>query len=279
MQKFFYTLFFIYFCHSVTAQDTLVLISGRKIVVSSVDLKDNTIAYRNIKSGSKLKTIDPGRVFSVIYRDGKERIIFETDSLDPIDFKVEEMRNFIKGEQDALKFYNNTLIKIAGVGIGGGFGLLGFYGLVGPPLYSTIIGSYSPNVEKKLSFNVSGDAAEAIGINSGKYMNDITGKNTSPEIKKNQSLKISGKTILFTKDANLDSTVSLINSHFKCTRVNAANVNGKIKLYKSNTPDLITVGAYREGFEKKVRDYKIRNGMLSGIIGFIIGSITYAIVY
>ncbi len=279
MQKFFYTLFFIYFCHSVTAQDTLVLISGRKIVVSSIDLKDNAIAYRNIKSGSKLKTIDPGRVFSVIYRDGKEHLIFETDSLDPLDFKVDEMRNFIKGEQDAQKFYNNSNIKVAGLGIGAGFGLLGFYGLVGPPLYSTIIGSYSPNVEKKLSFNVSGDAAEAIGINSGEYMNDIIGKNSSPEIKKNQRLKISGKTILFTKDVNLDSTVSLINSHFKCTLVNASKVNGKIKLFKSDTPNLITVGAYREGFEKKVRDYKIRNGMLSGIVGFLIGSITYAIVY
>lgn len=279
MQKFFCTLFFIYFCHTITAQDTLLLITGRKIIVSSVDLHDNTIAYRNIKDGSKLKTIEPERVFSIIYRDGNEHIVYLPDTLDPLDFKVDEMRNFIKGEQDAQKLYKNTFIKVAGVSIGAGCGILAFYGLVGPPLYATIVGSYSPNVEKKLSFIVSGNAAEELGISSGKYLNDITGKNSSPVIKKNQKLRISQKTFLFNQDTNLDSTVSLINSQFNCIRVNASNDNGKIKLFKSDSPALITVGAYREGFEKKVREYKIRNAMLSGLVGFVVGIVSYSVLY
>ena len=279
MQKFFYTLFFIYFCHTSIAQDTLLLITGRQIVVSSVDLSDNTIAYRNIKDKSKLKTIDPGRVFSVIYKVGNERIIYQPDSLDPLEFKVDEMRNFIKGEQDASKLYKNNFIKAAGIGIGAGFAYFTFYGLVGPPLYSTIVGSYSPDVDKQLSFKVEGDAAEELGISSGKYLNNISGKNSSPVIKKDQVLKLSNKTIKFNQDTNLDSTISIINSQFNCIRVNASNENGKIKLYKSDSPALISAGAYQEGFEKRVRDYKIRNAMVSGLVGFVSGIITYSILF
>src|SRR5205085_12004901 len=120
MRNFFLTLFFIYFCHTLSAQDTLLLISGRKIVVSAIDLSGNTIAYRTPDKKDKLKTIDPYRVFSVIYRDGNERIIYQPDSLDPIDFKVEEMRNFIKGEQDARSLYKNNAIKVIGAGFGAG---------------------------------------------------------------------------------------------------------------------------------------------------------------
>ncbi len=279
MQKIFFTLFFIYFCNSALAQDTLLLISGRKIIVSSVDLRDNTISYRNMKDGSKLKTIDPFRVFSIIYRDGNERIVYFPDTLDPLDFKVDEMRNFIKGVQDAQDLYKNTFLKAAGIGIGAGFGMLGFYGIIGPPLYSTIVGSFSPHIEKKLSFNVSGSASEDLGIPSGKYLNNITGKKSNPIIKKYQELKIGNKSILFNQDTNLDSTVSLINSEFNCLRLNAANDNGKIMLYKSDSPELINVGSYREGFEKKVREYKIRNGMLSGLIGFIAGIAIYSAVF
>ena len=279
MQKFLYTLFFIYLYQTVAAQDTLLLINGRKIIVSTVDLHDYTIAYRSIKTGSKLKTIDPGRVFSVIYKDGNERLIYQPDSLDPIDFKVDEMRDFIKGQQDGRKLYHNSLIKVAGIGIGAGCGLLGFFGIIGPPLYSTIIGSYSPNVEKRLSFKISGDAAGELGISSGIYMNDIIGKNSFPVIKKDQKLKVCNKTFHFSKDTNLDSAVSLINSQFNCIRVNAANDNGKIKFYKSDSPTLIRVEAYKEGFEKNVRDYKIRNAMLSSIIGFVTGIIVYSAVF
>ena len=68
-------------------------------------------------------------------------------------------------------------------------------------------------------------------------------------------------------------------SSFNCIRVNAANDNGKIKFYKSDSPNLISVEAYREGFEKNVRDYKIRNAMLSSIIGFVAGIIVYSAVF
>jgi hypothetical protein len=278
MRKFFFTLFFIYFCQAVSAQDTLLLISGRKIVVSTIDLSGNTIAYRTPEK-NKLKTIDPYRVFSIIYKDGQERIIYQPDSLDPIDFKVDEMRNFIKGEQDARSLYKNNSIKIIGVGLGAGSAFLGFYGVVVPPLYATVIGSYSPNIEKRLNVNIDGNAATDLGIDPGNYLNNVTGNVSGPVIKKNQKLKIGGKTLKFENDTPLDSTVTLINSKFNCLRIHASNDNGKLKLYKSDQPELIKVNEYREGFEKKVRDYKIRNGMIFGLAGFLAGTISYVAVF
>jgi hypothetical protein len=279
MRKLFFSLLFIGLCQSIAAQDTLLLITGKKIVVSSVDLSGNTIAYRKMEAGSKLKTIDPERVFSITYRDGNERIIYMPDSLDPIDFKVEEMRNFIRGEQDARELYKNTPIKVAGVAVGAGSAMLGlFYGLIGPPIYSTVVGSYSPNIEKKLTFEVSGNAADELGISSGKYLNNISGTKSAPVIKKGQQLSIGGTKVQFKEDTPLDSTVSLINSKFKCTRIHAANDNGKINLYKASSTAIISDPSYREGFEKNVRDYKIKNAFIFSLGGFIAGFITYNLV-
>jgi hypothetical protein len=240
-------------------------------------LSGNTIAYKSLSN--KLKTIDPERVFSIVYKDGNEKIVYEPDSLDPLEFKVDEMRDFIKGEQDARVFYKNNAIKAGGVVVGAGFALLTFYGLIGPPLYATVVGSYSPDVEKKLTFKVEGDAAQDFGITPGPYLNNVTGKSSSPVIKSNQVLKLAGKKIEFKNDTNLDSAVNLLNSNFDCTLVHASNDNGMLKLYKSDNPAKINVDAYREGFEKRSRDYKIRAAGLSALVGFTLGIITYGFVF
>lgn len=58
--------FFILSTGLINAQDTLVLINGKTILVRSVDLKDYTIAYRKMDPKSKLKTIDPERIFQFV---------------------------------------------------------------------------------------------------------------------------------------------------------------------------------------------------------------------
>src|SRR4051812_18912402 len=90
------------------SQDTIQLINGKKVVVSSLTIQENDIAYRKLNSGV-IKNIKNFRVFSVLYKDGTEKVVFTSDSLDPLDFKVDEMRNFIKGEQDAGKLYKTYL--------------------------------------------------------------------------------------------------------------------------------------------------------------------------
>lgn len=178
-------------------RDTIILINGNTIPAKSIDLKDYTIVYRKPAQKAKLKTIDPERVFSIKYKNGSERVIYTTDSLDPVDFKPEEMRMFIKGEQDADKYFKSNLNKGAAFVIGAGGGLLGFYGLAVPPLYSTIVGSFSPRLEKQ----------------------------------------------------------------------------------KVSDPALLQNNSYREGYERKARDRKIRNGVISGLIGFVAGSVALNFIY
>jgi len=278
MNRFFCTLFFILVIQSVSGQDTLLFLTGKNIIVSSVDLPRNTISYSHTHQPHTYKTIDPERVFSVIYKDGHERIVYKTDSLDPLDFKVDEMRNFIYGVQDAKQLYRNHFFKVTGLAVGFGSAyFLNFYGIVGPPAYSTVVGAFSPNMEKILTFKVSGTASEELGISSGKYINEVIGKTKSPVIKKNQKLKIGHASITFQEDTGIDSAITVINSKFKCSLVHAANDNGAIKLIKSNTPHLINQPPYREGFEKRVRDYKIRSAMISGFIGLVVSSIALSV--
>lgn len=131
----------------VSAQDRIILINGDVLDVKNVELKDNKVSFQLLNK-DKRKKINPDRVFSVQYATGAEQIVFEPDPLDPNDFKPEEMRMFIKGEQDAKLYYHNAGNKIVSAAVGAGAGLLSIYGLVVPALYSTIVGSFSPNVQK-----------------------------------------------------------------------------------------------------------------------------------
>lgn len=192
--KYFFQLLIFLVAVSASAQDKIILINGNVMEVRNVEIKDNSISFQSLKK-EKRKKIDPYRVFSVQYANGKEDIVFVTDPLDPNDFKPEEMRMFIKGEQEAKLYYHNTGNKIAAAAIGAGAGMLTIYGIVVPAIYSTIVGSVSPNVYKH--------------------------KVSDPALRENLN--------------------------------------------------------FREGYERKCRDRKIRNSLLFGFGGFFLGFTAYAI--
>jgi hypothetical protein len=258
------------------AQDTLLLISGRKMVVRSVALNEDNIEYKKLKK-DRVRHIDPMRVFSIIYSDGREKVIYQPDSLDPIDFRVEEMRTFITGTLDARAVYENRLLQGMGLGVGASAAPLAFYGLVGPPLYATFVGSFSPNVERVLTIRVGGSAAEDLGLKPGKYVNEVTGSVSGATVRKDKVLKLSCTKIRFDADASLEEVVQKINAKVKRSKVHALAEQGVLKLYKTKNTSLIADPNYREGFEKRVRDYKIRNGMLSALAGFIGGIIAFSV--
>jgi hypothetical protein len=129
-----------------------------------------------------------------------------------------------------------------------------------------------------MSFKVGGNAAEKFGIPTQKYVNEITGKTLNPVLTADDRIKLARTCMKTEKESSLDSAVALINSRFDCHRVNAANENGTLHLYRTQPTSLLDNEAYREGFEKKVRDYKIKNAMLYGIISFVTGSIALSIV-
>jgi hypothetical protein len=132
------------------SQDVLTLYNGRKIYTKIVEVNTESIIYKhstNIKERNK--SIILARVFSV-ETNGKEEVLYKPDAMDPDMFTLEEMRMFIKGEQEAMRFYDNTTLKIVSVAAGITSGYFGFfYGLIGPPLVTTVVGAFSPNMSKQ----------------------------------------------------------------------------------------------------------------------------------
>jgi hypothetical protein len=195
------SLLFLCFSLAAVAQEeanpgVILLISGKEIPFRSVESTGYDLVYRTAGNKNKLKKIDPERVFSLRYMNGTERVIFQRDTLDPLDFTEAEMRMFIKGEQDGGRLYHNKWNYITGFSAGGVSSFFGFYGLVGPFLYTTVYTAFTPNVQK----------------------------------------------------------------------------------IRGVDPELIKIPEYREGFEKKARDRKIRNTLVSGFVGFATGIVVLSVI-
>src|SRR4051812_5266715 len=133
-----------------TSQDVLTLYNGRKIYTKIVEVTPEYIIYKHstdIKERNKSILIP--RVFS-IESAGKEEVLYKPDPMEPDLFTLEEMRMFIRGEQEAMRFYDNNTLKVVSVATGIASGYFGFfYGLIGPPLVTTIVGSFSPRMSKQ----------------------------------------------------------------------------------------------------------------------------------
>lgn len=190
-------LFLLFLClgFNTTAQDTLFLLGGKTIVARNIEVGGYRVSYMGLKEGSKLKSVRIENLFSIKHANGSEQMFYVPDSLEEDDFTVDQMRMFIRGEQDALAYYKNTPNKLAAFAAGGGVSLFGFYGIIGPAIYSTVVGSFSPDMSKQ----------------------------------------------------------------------------------KVSDPALIQVEEYREGYQRKVRDKKIKNSLLFGLAGFAVGVATFSI--
>ncbi|MEO0311877.1 MAG: hypothetical protein RIQ89_1534 [Bacteroidota bacterium] len=145
--KKFLLLCFICICNLLAAQEgEMLLLSGKVKKFKSVDGSGFKIAYRTLEK-NKLRSIAFERVFSLRYPDGTEKVVYQKDPYDSLDFTVDQMRMFIKGEQDADKYYHNNVNKVLATIMGVGSGYFAIYGIIGPPLYSTIMGNFSPKVK------------------------------------------------------------------------------------------------------------------------------------
>lgn len=135
---------------NATAQDTIILINGKKLNANVLEVQENTIKYK-IGNGKKKKihSMRSDRVFAINKADGTEQLVFKQDSLDETDFTVSQLRLFIKGEQAAQTGYHNNLNKVIAFALGAAASSFDIYGLVVPALYSSIVGSVSPDINKQ----------------------------------------------------------------------------------------------------------------------------------
>src|SRR5258705_4567528 len=132
------------------SQDVLTLYNGRKIYTKIVEVNSESIIYKHSTNAKERnKSILLERVFAV-ETNGKEEVLYKPDAMNPDMFTLEEMRMFIKGEQEAMRFYEKNSLKVASVVVGIASGYFGiFYVLIIPPLFTTIVGSISPNMSKQ----------------------------------------------------------------------------------------------------------------------------------
>lgn len=149
MKLFSFTCFFAFFNLFLTegkCEDTLIFLNGRTASGRVIDTTAESIQYLDIKSKkfNKVRTVDKERIFSIKYSSGNEVIFYNPDTIGEDDFSREEMRYFIYGEQDALK-YRAPMATIGGIvtgAIAGPFigGTAGLAFLL-PGTYSILTGS------------------------------------------------------------------------------------------------------------------------------------------
>lgn len=117
----------------------------------SVDEDTVHFQYRH-KDKTKEGFIESYRVFSVQYASGKEKVIYKYDSLTVNDRTEEELRNFIAGEQDALRGYKPAFAAVLSFGISGAAAFLmnGSFAILAVPFvtYMAITVLYRANVDK-----------------------------------------------------------------------------------------------------------------------------------
>lgn len=137
-----FLLLFIYSETCFPQLDTLIMMNGSKIAGTVLDT--NLVG---IKFGVKTKKnkqedviIDAHRLYSIIYRTGREKVVYTPDSTEENPFTVQEAKLFILGEQDATKAYKPKAAIAGGVAIGLIGGSVGTILALAPPfLYSGLM--------------------------------------------------------------------------------------------------------------------------------------------
>lgn len=120
------------------------------------------------------KRVRRDHIFSLMHRDGSEEVLYSPDTLSlldsskvDVDFNVEEMRRFIKGEQDG-RIAKSPLTTLISTGIGTASGMFGFFGPIIPSVYFGIIAlkKKNPALERQIpNEGLRDDAAYTDGFN------------------------------------------------------------------------------------------------------------------
>lgn len=120
-------------------QDHILLMNGETIDAKVLGQSTLEVRYALITKGKVKERAEPTEnVFSVTDSLKVEKLWYFQDSLFGNDFSVQEMRHYIRGEQDARKGYKPIIPMIGGFVAGAGLviGLdMEFMALLIPPVY------------------------------------------------------------------------------------------------------------------------------------------------
>ncbi len=134
----------------VLAQDKILLLNGKVLLVKSLNIEENlaTVSFKNFEN-NKDKKIKRNTIFSIVSEKGIENIFYKEDSVSfNNDLSVEGMRMYIKGLQEAETF-KSPMSTVGGLLIGASSSFLGFYGLIPPAIFISVVGNRAPKMEKQ----------------------------------------------------------------------------------------------------------------------------------
>ena len=127
----------------VQAQEKMLLLNGRTIDIKRHTLNDDYIFYyKSNDLRTKARLTEKIDVFSIQKVDGTEEMIFQDDSANGL--SIEQVRNYIRGEQAAMRFYKSQTHIGESAILGVASSVLIFYSFPIPMLNAVILGRFSP---------------------------------------------------------------------------------------------------------------------------------------
>ena len=125
------------------AQDKILLLSGKYVDIKSYSLNEDYIFYNKMKdTRTKSRMMEKMDVFSIVKADGTEEMIYKADTVNGL--SIEQVRNFIRGEQAAARFYNRQAHIGESAIVGVASSILIFYSLPAPMLNAVVLGRFTP---------------------------------------------------------------------------------------------------------------------------------------
>ncbi len=134
----------------VSGQDRVTLLTGKVLEVKSASINDSTVTFQKFGSTSmKRRVFEKRKVFSVTFETGKEKVVYEPDSMENEEYNKAEMRMYVQGEIDAREHFRSPLTTIGGVAVGSGGAFFAIYGSTLPMLYSGSVVLFKTNMAKQ----------------------------------------------------------------------------------------------------------------------------------
>jgi hypothetical protein len=136
-------IFFLFIGSQLFAQDKLLLLNGKYVDVKKYTINDDYVIYnKKDDTRARQRVMEKLDVFAVVKADGSEEMVYKEDSINGL--SIEQVRNYIKGEQAAMRFYNRQAHVGESAIVGMASSILIFYSLPMPMLNAVILGRFSP---------------------------------------------------------------------------------------------------------------------------------------
>lgn len=145
--------FLFFFAFNSFGQDTIVHRNGSVFIVDLIKESEYQIVYKLWgQANSRTFKLDKNSIFSIRKKQQDPTIIYHYNPEIGNKYQVDEMRLFVKGEQDAQDFgspFANSLSIIGGAAGGYVLGQGGILGITAPMVVPVLINIFPPRIKKK----------------------------------------------------------------------------------------------------------------------------------